>query len=271
MEQLSRDDSGFEYTKKIDDLLSADRRERICQDYIISPFLQRLLPDYEVVPVDIKISGKVHDYSMYCGEYGKKDKDGKLQRYIETPDLCVAQGWKWINDDGKTAYLATIEIKPPSVKTKGYWIAPGYEEEPKSNTEEKHENKVSEIVDFINTNMLSKVNGEYRYEKDDDHGKSIKKQIGIHLRGMNKVIATDGIRWLFFHKDEDGICHALEPIDLGKRICHGTELVRIDWDLEEIVIKGHKFITGPKNFNKLERTIRQFCSPDELKSGNTAE
>ena len=43
MKQLSKDDTGLEYTKKIDDLLKADSRERMFQDYIISPFLQRVL------------------------------------------------------------------------------------------------------------------------------------------------------------------------------------------------------------------------------------
>ncbi len=77
MKQLSKDDTGLEYTKKIDDLLKADSRERMFQDYIISPFLQRVLADYEIVPVDIKVSGKAHDYGKYCGEYGSHDKDGK--------------------------------------------------------------------------------------------------------------------------------------------------------------------------------------------------
>ena len=75
MKQLSKDDTGLEYTKKIDDLLKADSRERMFQDYIISPFLQRVLADYEIV--DIKVSGKAHDYGKYCGEYGSHDKDGK--------------------------------------------------------------------------------------------------------------------------------------------------------------------------------------------------
>ena len=71
MKQLSKDDTGLEYTKKIDDLLKADSRERMFQDYIISPFLQRVLADYEIVPVDIKVSGKAHDYGKYCGERRK--------------------------------------------------------------------------------------------------------------------------------------------------------------------------------------------------------
>lgn len=260
MKQLSKDDTGLEYTKKIDDLLKADSRERMFQDYIISPFLQRVLADYEIVPVDIKVSGKAHDYGKYCGEYGSHDKDGKTLRFIETPDLCVAKGWKWINDDGKTDYIATVEIKTP-LSDNEFWIAPGYEE-----GEERKiifENKVSDMVDFINNHMLSRDNIGYPYEDDDKHCKDIKKQVGIHLRGLNKVIVTDGIRWMFFYKDENGVCHALNPIDLGTRICRRLRKrykhVRIEWDTEVFDIKGVKIPTGPKNFLRLEIQIQEFC------------
>ena len=44
-----------------------DVRERVFQDNVIWPFLQELLPDYDIEPVDVKIRSVVHDYAQYCG------------------------------------------------------------------------------------------------------------------------------------------------------------------------------------------------------------
>lgn len=274
MKPLSNDNSGFEdlgleYIHRIDDLLMADSRERMFQEYIISPFLQRVLSEYEIVPVDTKVSGNAHDYSKYCGKYGAQGKDGNIHQYVETPDLCVSKGWKWINDSGNTDYIATVEIKTP-LSDNCFWIAPGYEEK----NEEKpiFENKVSDMVDFINKHMLSRDGNGYNYENDNSYCKDIKKQVGIHLRGINKVIVTDGIRWVFFYKDVNGVCHALDPIDLGKRICRRPRTrykhICIEWDTEEYVIKGVRIPAGPRNFAKLEQQIREFCGKDvsQLKS-----
>ncbi len=97
MESIENDDDFEAYTKKIENILSADARERLFQDYIIRPFLQSILIAYDVVPTDTKISGKQHDYSLYCGKYGYYFKD-EFKQTFETPDLCIAKDWKWLNN-----------------------------------------------------------------------------------------------------------------------------------------------------------------------------
>ena len=248
MKSIYPKDSGQEYIKKINDVLSVDSRERVFQDYIISPFLQFVLNDYDVVPVDIKVSGKIHKYELYCGRYGYIDKDSELHICTETPDLCVANNWKWLNADMKREdYVLTVEIKTPFSDNE-YWISPGY-----MDGKIVFENKTSDIVKFINEKMLKKnESGEYLYDGDSCYPKSIEKQIGIHIRCMEKVIATDGVRWIFLYRKNDS-CYEFATIDLGRRICKKPrkydKYVKIDWDDQKI----------DENFSLLQETIKMFC------------
>lgn len=260
MKSIYPNDGGQEYIIKIDNVLSVDMRERVLQDYIISPFLQFLLTDYDVIPVDIKVSGKIHKYELYCGRYGYIGKDSKLHISTETPDLCVAKNWKWLNADmQKEDYVLTVEIKTPFSDNE-YWISPGYMDD-----EIVFENKTSDIVHFINENMLKKNDlEEYLYDEDGNYPKSIEKQIGIHIRCMEKVIVTDGVRWIFLYR-KNGSCYEFATIDLGKRICKKPRKyykhVKIDWDRQNM----------DRKFNLLKETVKKFCvnnidDLDKLKS-----
>lgn len=267
MRSVQKDDLGMEYTRKVDDILSVDSRERMLQEFIICPFIQSICTNKDVVPVDIKVSGKCHNYKLYCGKYGYT-KDNILYTVIETPDLCVANDWSWINDNKiRNDYTLTVEIKTVYSDNE-YWISPGY-----INNQIVIENSVEDITEFINSNMLSKnSDGNYFYAQDEKYQKSIQKQIGIHLRGINKVIATDGVRWIFFYKNEDNSCCALPPIDLGKRLCKKARKkykhVKIDWNFEDIIIKGKCLGTRLKNYELLKYVIYEFC---DRKVSNMAE
>lgn len=251
--------TGMEYVNRIDDVLKAEVRERILQEYIICPLIEALCHNEDVVPVDIKVSGKIHNYKLYCGSYGYT-KNGELETVTETPDLCIAKDWIWLNNQkNKSNYIATVEIKTVYSGNE-YWIAPGY-----MGDKIVFENKVEDILKFVNDEMLSKnIQGEYNYVNDEQHSKSLQKQIGIHLRGIDKVIATDGVRWIFFYKNENSECFALPSIDLGKRICKKPRKyykhVRIDWDLENKVIKGRCLGKNLKNFELLKYVIQEFCA-----------
>lgn len=54
-------------------LKKKDVRERVFQDNVIRPFLQVLLTDYDIEPVDVKINSSEHDYTQYCGTYVKME------------------------------------------------------------------------------------------------------------------------------------------------------------------------------------------------------
>lgn len=237
MKSIEKDESFLNYSKKVDNILLADARERLFQEYIIRPFLQSILMEYDVVPTDEKVSGKQHDYSFYCGEYGYYTK-GKFKKSFETPDLCIAKDWKWLNQNkSKNDYIATVEIKTVYSKN-NFWISPGY-----IDSDVKFENKVSDIVNFVNEHHLP--------ENDPNYGKDIKKQIGIHLRGINRLIVTDGVRWIFLYKNHKNRCSSLPPIDLGKRECKKARTnyhtVRIEWN-------------KPQHFDFLKYVINEFCS-----------
>ena len=84
-----------------------DLRECMVQDFVIAPFLKSILPKCDIIPVDIKVSsgsGK-HNYGKYCGK-------GPNEKYW-TPDLCIAQDWRWDNEEDEcpTSYIAVVEIK----------------------------------------------------------------------------------------------------------------------------------------------------------------
>ncbi len=85
-----------------------DVRERVFQDNVIRPFLQELLPDYDIEPVDVKIRSVVHDYAQYCGTYLKGEKFVPA-----TPDLCISDNWNWENRENHVIYRSVVEIKSP--------------------------------------------------------------------------------------------------------------------------------------------------------------
>ena len=85
-----------------------DVRERVFQDNVIRPFLQELLPDYDIEPVDVKIRFVVHDYAQYCGTYLKGEKFVPA-----TPDLCISDNWNWENRENHVIYRSVVEIKSP--------------------------------------------------------------------------------------------------------------------------------------------------------------
>lgn len=94
-----------------------DSRERVYQDNIIRPFLQSVFSDLDIEPVDIKIKSEIHEYEQYCGTYEKKytDKNGKeiIKIIPATPDLCIADQWRWNNRDVEVIYRGVAEIKSP--------------------------------------------------------------------------------------------------------------------------------------------------------------
>jgi len=260
MKSINLNDSGKEYIKKVDDVYKVESRERILQEFIIGPFIQSLLPDKDVVPVDTKVSGKIHNYELYCGKYGYT-KNNKTIITTETPDLCISNDWIWLND-GKSRkdYIATVEIKTVYSNNE-YWISPGY-----INNYICFENEIENVIQFINDNMLKKdCHGDFIYVNDDEIEKSLSKQIGIHLRGIDKVIATDAVRWVFFYKDANG-CRSLPPIDLGKRNCKKSRKYykheSIEWFTQDVIMKGRKLETLLKNYELLKYVIQEFCNRD---------
>ena len=91
---------------------SADVREICFQENVFRPFLEILFPEYDVVPVDTKISTRIHDYTQYCGTY--ENSAGKATP--TTPDLCIAKDWNWDNRNHKVDYKCVIEVKSPFLK-----------------------------------------------------------------------------------------------------------------------------------------------------------
>lgn len=270
MKSIKESDSGIEYVRKMEDILSVESRERILQDFIISPFIQNICTEYDVVPVDIKVSGKYHNYELYCGKYGYK-ADDVFRIVVETPDLCIAKNWQWNNQDKtRSDYIFTVEIKTVFSNNE-YWISPGF-----SNDQLVFENSIEDIVTFVNGNMLKKdSNGKYSYSGDENFNKNIEKQVGVHIRGINKVIVTDGIRWMFFYKTADDVCHALPPIDLGKRICKKArkyyKYVNVNWDFEDIIIKGKNLGKRLKNYELLKYVIYEFGGKEVSKMNELLE
>lgn len=255
MKAFNKDDQGLDYKNKIEDVLSVDSRERVLQEYIISPFIQSVLDDYDVVPVDIKVNGNRHDYSLYCGYYGYQ---GNVIT-SEPPDICIAKNWKWINESKtKSDYVATVEVKTVFSENV-FWVSPGYND---NANEIIFQNSVDSILKVAN-DFLKKANKDYCYQEDENYKISIQKQVGIHLRGTDKLIVTDGIRWIFFYKINEK-AYALPEIDLGKRICKKARKnynhLRIEWFEKDCVIKGKKIYTCLLNFELLKYVIKEFCN-----------
>lgn len=156
----------YEYICKMNDL-----RECMVQDFVIAPFLKSILPKCDIIPVDIKVSsgsGK-HDYGKYCGK-------GSNEKYW-TPDLCIAQDWRWNNEeDGcPTRYIAVVEIK-----------------------------SVGDSSNYIVSNTKDRKGKSFRdktlnYLKDIGNS-SVKNEIEAHLSKNKPVLFTDGVTWYFFEK-----------------------------------------------------------------------
>lgn len=89
-------------------LKKKDVRERVFQDNVIRPFLQVLLTDYDIEPVDVKINSSEHDYTQYCGTYVKNGIE-----ITATPDLCISDNWNWENRKNIVNYKCVVEIKSP--------------------------------------------------------------------------------------------------------------------------------------------------------------
>lgn len=258
MDTFEKNDSGLDYKNKIEGVLKVESRERILQEFIISPFIKSLLDNYDVVPVDTKVNGKIHNYSFYCGSFGYQGKHGQVISY-ETPDICIAKNWKWINEKkNKDDYIATVEVKTVFSKNQ-FWVSPGYN---KNTGEIIFQNSVESMIKVANS-FQKKVNGEYCYHEDDNYEISIQKQVAIHLRGIDKLIVTDGIRWIFFYKIDEKV-YALPEIDLGRRICKKAikyyNHVEIEWYEKDCIIKGKKQFTSLFNFELLKYVIKEFCN-----------
>ena len=252
--------TGEEYVKRIEDVFRVESRERILQEFIIYPFMESICTDEDVIPVDIKVSGKIHNYMLYCGCQGYI-KDGELKIVAVPPDLCIAKDWVWLNGEkNKSDYIATVEIKTVYADNE-FWVAPGYMKD-----KIVFENKIEDMLKFINEAMLRKNSqDEYDFARDEKYVRSLQKQVGIHLRGIGKVIVTDGVRWIFFYK-KGNKCFALPPIDLGKRICQQPRKyyhhVAVEWNFEsqdgkEKCLKGEL-----KNFELLKKVIKEFLGRD---------
>lgn len=89
-----------------------DIREICFQENVFRPFLEILFPEYDVVPVDTKISTGIHDYTQYCGTY----VNGAGKEIPTTPDLCIAKQWNWNNGHNEVDYKCVIEAKSPFLK-----------------------------------------------------------------------------------------------------------------------------------------------------------
>ena len=158
----------YEYICKMNDL-----RECMVQDFVIAPFLKSILPKCDIIPVDIKVSsgsGK-HNYGKYCGK-------GPNEKYW-TPDLCIAQDWRWDNEEDEcpTSYIAVVEIK-----------------------------SVGDSSNYIVSNTKDRKGKSFRdktlnYLKDIGNS-SVKNEIEAHLSKNKTVLFTDGVTWYFFEKNE---------------------------------------------------------------------
>lgn len=90
-----------------------DVREIVFQENVIRHFLKRLLPKWDIEPVDTKIPTKIHNYRAYCGTYTKNYKDGSTKELPATPDLCITAKWNWINEN--LDYKGVVEVKSPAL------------------------------------------------------------------------------------------------------------------------------------------------------------
>lgn len=204
----------YEYICKMNDL-----RECMVQDFVIAPFLKSILPKCDIIPVDIKVSsgsGK-HDYGKYCGK-------GSNEKYW-TPDLCIAQDWRWNNEeDGcPTRYSAVVEIK-----------------------------SVGDSSNYIVSNTKDRKGKSFRdktlnYLKDIGNS-SVKNEIEAHLSKNKPVLFTDGVTWYFFEKNEKALEESkAEMFELGIRIIDEKKFDHIKWNESE------------KRYNDLKEKIKALC------------
>ena len=175
--------------------------------------------------------------------------------------MCIAKDWVWLNGEkNKSDYIATVEIKTVYADNE-FWVAPGCMKDKIA-----FENKVEDMLKFINEAMLRENSqDEYDYARDEEYTRSLQKQIGIHLRGIDKVIVTDGVRWIFFYK-KGNKCFALPPIDLGKRICQQPRKyyrhIAVEWNFESQDGKENCPKRELKNFELLKEVIKEFLGRD---------
>lgn len=239
-----------EYLNSYDDLIKmGDLREYMVQEFVIRSFLQKIMPELDVIPTHTKINDycTIHKYEKYCGI----SKEGKTV----TPDLCISKKWRWDNN-GDVDYRALVEVKSPI----GYKIS-DYEiiQNDTTKKDRKQAAQLTNIQDIGN----SKVREELIAHSQINENKTV-----------NKVIFTDGVAWLFIEGEE-----VKKRYDIGKRMLrkYVNERGKVDYEfkgikwldkeneqVDDLVIRQMfgKPITkegAPREFNKLIGQIKHFC------------
>lgn len=177
-----------------------DLRERMVQDFVITPFLRSVLPKCDIIPVDIKVSngGGRHDYGKYCGK--------RTETKYWTPDLCIAKDWRWNNTVEKcpaTKYIAVVEIK-----------------------------SIGDDAEYIISNTNWKQNKTLKILQDIGR-KKVRNEIKSHLSANQIVIFTDGVTWYFFEQNKEDLEKSkAEMFELGTRIID-KEFDHIEWLAEK--------------------------------------
>lgn len=243
-----------EYKKNYEDLITmGDLREYMIQEFVIRLFLQKVLPELDIIPTHTKINDKssIHNYEKYCG-IGKSGK-------TITPDLCVSKNWRWDNG-GFVDYRAVVEVKSPV----------GY--------------KFSDYVIAVNTTGKNDRMRKISIEKISDiKNAEIREELFAHTqvnekKTLNKVIFTDGLAWLFIEGNE-----VKKRYDIGTRKLRKFinskgkteyEFLGIEWlpnyseKVDDLVIR--QIFDGPitnekspREFNKLIGEIKYFCENNE--------
>lgn len=243
------------YKRNYNDLIKMkDLREYMIQEFVVRNFLQRIMPELDVIPTHAKlndISG-VHDYRKYCG-IGQEGK-------TVPPDLCIAKSWQWNNDN--VDYRALVEVKTPL----GVYKFSKYKIFTDTTGRRAHKMKnicIEKLEDIKNADIREELKSH--------------TQINEH-KLINKVIFTDGIAWLFIEGEK-----VKKRYDLGERLINRHldddsniefEFEGIEWlpeekrKVDDLVVRqmfdGPIYnLKAPKVFEKLIGEIRHFCGYDE--------
>lgn len=177
-----------EYKKNYEGLINMmDLREYMVQEFVIRLFLQKIMPELDIIPTHTKINDKcsIHDYKKYCG-IGKGGK-------TITPDLCISKNWKWDNSGG-VDYRTIVEVKSPV----GYIISDYVIEQDDTGKKDRGRTfLINNLHEIGNTKIRDEL---IAHTQTNDN------------KLLNKVIFTDGLAWFFIEGEE-----VKKRYDIGKR------------------------------------------------------
>lgn len=175
------------YQKVFENIASTDCEERRFQNELILVFLRASLTNIDVMETgEARRPSQNHDLSQYCGEVEYENGEKKFWR----PDLTACDKWYRHNLTHKVEYKFVVEVKSPYSREK------------------------------IFDNGLSP--DEILKEES-----RVKREIESHFnaRNNNKVILTDGIRWVFYKKENNKIISCAD-IALKEKTSNGWEWVQ---------------------------------------------